>query len=247
MINNFSKYWNKTRIKYGVERFDKDLILQLTDTIKCGKVLEVGIGDGYPYANSLDEAGYEVYGIDLAPVHIDMVKESLPDVVASVGDAENLEFNDDMFDIVFCFRSTWYFPRLDLAVSEMLRVTKQKGLIMFDIQNGNHPIHVKARKEQLRREKYYSYELLMRFVKNLAKLVVRPIKFFPTHWSLDKHVTIESPSNPDLIDKQLAGETGLSYKIFGVKWEDPLCSLIEISSREEFGKFDRLVWKIYKA
>ena len=34
----------------------------------------------------------------------------------------------------------------------MLRVVKNDGLIMFDIQNRNHPIHVKIMKEQLRRQ-----------------------------------------------------------------------------------------------
>lgn len=106
MRNTYSKFWTTTRVKYGIGQFDKDLVHELSKKIKNGKVLEVGIGDGFPYSNVLDEMGYEVYGVDISPVHVDMVKESLPNINASVGDAEDLEFQDNFFDIVFCFRST---------------------------------------------------------------------------------------------------------------------------------------------
>ena len=66
MRNTYSKFWTKTRIKYGIGQYDKDLVHELSKKIKNGKVLEVGIGDGFPYSNVLDEMGYEVYGIDIS-------------------------------------------------------------------------------------------------------------------------------------------------------------------------------------
>jgi len=106
MRNTYSQFWSLTRIKYGVQQYDKDLINELSSRIKNGKILEVAIGDGFPYSNVLDKMAYEVYGIDISPTHVDMVEESLPNINVCVGDAEDLEFQDNFFDIVFCFRST---------------------------------------------------------------------------------------------------------------------------------------------
>ena len=246
MRNTYSKFWSTTRIKYGIGKYDKDLVHELSKKIKNGKVLEVGIGDGFPYSNVLDEMGYEVYGIDISPVHVDMVRESLPNINASVGDAEDLEFQDNFFDILFCFRSTWYFPDLIKTISEMLRVVTNDGLIMFDIQNRNHPIHLKAMKEQLKRENSYIYEISTRLIKNLIKLIVRPIKFFPIFWSLKKHIIIETPSDPNSINLYLSKENNINYKIYGVNWEDSSFNLEEINTTKDFDRFDRLVYKIYK-
>ena len=246
MRNTYSKFWTTTRVKYGIGQFDKDLVHELSKNIKNGKVLEVGIGDGFPYSNVLDEMGYEVCGIDISPVHIDTVKKSLPNINASVGDAEDLEFQDNFFDILFCFRSTWYFPDLIKSISEMLRVVKNDGLIMFDIQNRNHPIHLKIMKEQLRRKNSYIYEISTRLIKNLTKLIIRPIKFFPMFWSLKKHIIIATPSDPDSINLYLSKENNINYKIYGVNWEDSSFNLEEINTTKDFDRFDRLVYKIYK-
>ena len=51
-----------------------------------------------------------------------MVKKNHPNIKVFLGDAENLDFEDDYLDIVYCFRSTWYFPDITKAVSEMIRV-----------------------------------------------------------------------------------------------------------------------------
>ena len=246
MRNTYSQFWSLIRIKLGVEQYDKDLINELSKRIKNGKILEVGIGDGFPYSNVLDEMAYEVYGIDISLTHVDMVKESLPNINVCVGDAEDLEFQDNFFDIVFCFRSTWYFPNLIKSISEMLRVVKNDGLIMFDIQNINHPIHLKIMKEQLRRKNSYIYEISTRLIKNLTKLIIRPIKFFPMHWTLKEHIVVGTPTDPSSINLYLSKENNINYKIYGVNWGDSFCTLEEIKTTKDFDRFDRLVYKIYK-
>ena len=41
MRNTYSKFWSTTRIKYGIGKYDKDLVHELSKKIKNGKVLEV--------------------------------------------------------------------------------------------------------------------------------------------------------------------------------------------------------------
>ena len=243
MRNIYSKYWSRTRKKYGVGQYDKDLIHELSKKLKNGKILEVGIGDGFTFSNVLDERGYEVYGIDISRTHVDMVKESLPNINVEVGDSENLEFSDNFFDVVFCFRSTWYFTNLIKSISEMLRVVKDDGLVLFDIQNSHHPIHVKFMKEQIRRKNHYIYEIITKLFKNFIKLIIRPIRFYPVNWSFNKHIIIGTPTDPSLINQYLSKENNINYKIYGVN-RDHSSTLEEITTTMDANQFDRLVYKV---
>jgi len=245
MKNIYSKFWSRTRKQLGVKQYDKDLIHELSNRLKKGKMLDVGIGDGFPYSKVLDEMGYEVYGIDLSPTHVNMVTETLPNINVAIGDSEYLEFKDNFFDVVFCFRSTWYFTNLIKSISEMLRVVKDEGLILFDVQNINHPIHVKFLKEQVRRKNHYIYEITTKFFKNFIKLIIRPIRFYSIDWSFNKHIIVGTPTDPSSINQYLSKEYNINYKIYGVNW-DHSSTLEEITTTMDVNHFDRLVYKVIK-
>lgn len=246
MRDVYSKFWNKSRMKYGFEQYDKDLIKELSNYIKNGKILEVGIGDGHPFADQFDKMGYQVYGIDIAPTHVAMVKRELPNVMVDVGDAQNLEFPDDFFDGVYCVRSSWYFPDLEKSIREMLRVLKKNGLLMFDIQNLNHPIHSKGVEKLYKRRTYpLMLEVLLRFSKNVIKLFLRPIKYYQCDWSIKKHVVISSsPTDPYDLKLFFNSRTDVKYQLFGVKFNDPF-TLLEIKETAAL-EFDRLVYEVWK-
>ena len=242
--NVYSKNWIKTRKEYGLEQYDKDLIQTLTKELKNGKILEVGIGDGFPYSNILDEMGYEVYGIDISPVLIKKVKTQLPKIIVSVGDAENLEFQDNYFDIVFCFRSTWYFPDIIKSISEMLRVIKVDGFIIFDIQNCNNLIHRNAIKERIKKKRNNRIYNIVKCLKNIIKIIIKPVKFYHYDWSFRNSIIYETPTDPNIVNKYLKSRKEFKYIIYGVNWNHP-STLIEISQLNLINKFDRLVYKVF--
>ena len=246
MRNIYSKNWSRKRKEYGVGQYDKDLIHELSKKIKNGKILDVGIGDGFPYSNVLDEMGYEVYGIDISPTHVDMVKESLPKINVEVGDSEDLEFTDNFFDVVFCFRSTWYFPDVIKSISEMLRVVKNDGLIMFDIQNSIHHIHQKKVKRNNRRQKTHPFiNIVEKYIKNTIKILIRPIVFHSTEWSFQNYNFIETPTDPNDVITYLQGREDIGYKLYGVNWDNSF-TLKEINKTTDLDQFDRLVYKVSK-
>ena len=94
----------------GIHQYDKDLIKEICSFQKPCRILEVAIGDGFPYSSSLDDLGYNVYGIDISPTHVNMVRDSLPNVEVVECDAENLTFKDG-FDVVFLFSINMVFSR----------------------------------------------------------------------------------------------------------------------------------------
>ena len=60
----------------------------------------MAIGDGDPYAKALDQMHCQVYGIDIAPSLVDKVNKYYPNIKATVGDAENLQFSN-YFSMLF--------------------------------------------------------------------------------------------------------------------------------------------------
>lgn len=246
MKNVYSKSWSRKRKQYGIKQYDKDLIHELSRTVKNGKILDVGIGDGFPYSIELDEMGYEVYGIDISPTHVDMVKESLPNINVKLGDAEYLEFEDNFFDAVFCFRSTWYFPNVIKVIREMLRIVNKNGIVMFDIQNLKHPIHIASAKKMLKQSnKSILFLYPLQFIKNIVKLLLRPFKFIPTNWSFNKIPVFSTPTNPNDLIRYFQRKNDVKIEIYGVDWNNEI-SLVPLKPNQNFSQFDRLVYKIVK-
>ena len=100
------------------------------------RILDVAMGIGYPHGYYFVENGYNVYGVDINRSAVGDCKKLYPLIKGFVSDAENLPFKDGTFDIVLCFHSFWYFPNVERAVDEMMRVTGPRGYLFFDIQNG---------------------------------------------------------------------------------------------------------------
>ena len=73
--------------------------------------------------------------------------------------------------LFFCFRSTWYFPDIIKSISEMIRVTRKNGLIIFDIQNINNSVHQKMVKRNIKLSKNHPFmNIIKKYVKNILKL-----------------------------------------------------------------------------
>ncbi|MFH0972333.1 MAG: methyltransferase domain-containing protein [Candidatus Micrarchaeota archaeon] len=106
------------------------------DLPKGSKLLEIGCGNG-KHLSSFFNKGFEVYGMDVSPSAIGLSKEraqlSKADVKLSVGDACELEFEDEYFDCVFVFHILAHLSAEDRpkAIREAFRVLKIGGECYF--------------------------------------------------------------------------------------------------------------------
>ena len=68
MRDIYSRYWIDAREKiYGFPDYDRNLCEYICNYVSnLGKILEVAVGTGYPFADFLQKEGYAVYGIDIA-------------------------------------------------------------------------------------------------------------------------------------------------------------------------------------
>jgi SAM-dependent methyltransferase len=98
------------------------------------RVLDVGTGTGVA-AVTAARKGARVSAIDLTPALLDHARENGRiagvDVEWKEGDAEQIPFPDEAFDVVISQFAHMFAPRPDVAIGEMRRVLKPGGRVAF--------------------------------------------------------------------------------------------------------------------
>jgi len=91
------------------------------------KVLEIGVGLGADH-QMFAEAGADLYGIDLTDRAIEHTRNRLAcfalQSVLNVGDAENLSFQNETFDLVYSWGVLHHSPQTPKTIRECWRVLK---------------------------------------------------------------------------------------------------------------------------
>ena len=93
-------------------------------------MLEIGVGLGADQQR-VAEAGAALSGIDLTERAVEHTRRRLAafglDTDLAVGDAENLQFPDDSFELVYSRGALHHSPDTPKAIAEVWRVLKRVG------------------------------------------------------------------------------------------------------------------------
>lgn len=102
-----------------------------------GTVLEIGVGTGYNFEHYADDV--TLFGIDISEAMIEeahfRAEDSGREVFLNIMDAGELAFPDATFDTVISTLTLCSMPNIKHTISEMLRVCKPDGKILF-IEHG---------------------------------------------------------------------------------------------------------------
>ena len=124
----YEKKWKNYLLQRSIEDFD----------LKGKKVINVGGGHGEE-AEFLIKNGIEkVLLIDIAPGQIESAKirkkeHNLHNLLAEVGDAEDLHYDGKKFNLGFIYMALHHFPSHEKSITEICRVSEQ--IIFIDIMN----------------------------------------------------------------------------------------------------------------
>lgn len=108
------------------------------------KVLDVACGTGRMLPEIISSGNdVDYYGLDSSKVMTSHLKEKAKKVNfpvnIKIGDAAQLPYKDNSFNVCYTYHLTWHLPE-ELQIKmilEMLRVTKRGGYVVFDVLNSN--------------------------------------------------------------------------------------------------------------
>ena len=128
----------------------RELFLEASG-LKKGNILDVGLGECGCMSFFMAKKGFNVTGIDSSSHAIHISRKSAKrrklrgSFQAKRANAENMSFEDNMFDAVIAYNSLHHVENLKSVISEMFRVCKRGGgILVSDFEKNkkkcNHPI-----------------------------------------------------------------------------------------------------------
>lgn len=133
-FDDFIKKLELQALETAEERIPLYLEVGLKD---AGLILDVGCGSGVVTRDIANFTKGKVIGIDGSKNMLKVAKNVLKDhknAELEHGDAENLPFDDNMFDIVTCNLLLMWADNPQKVVNEMARVTKPAGIVLATLE-----------------------------------------------------------------------------------------------------------------
>ena len=124
-------------------------LMEMAGLQKGQRVLDLGTGSGQvalAAARLVGDSG-KVIGLDIAPGLIQKAKEQAETVGLSrvefvQGDAEQIDFADDSFDVVLCHFGLMHFPDQDKALAGMHRALRKGGRVALSVWSTSDKMRV---------------------------------------------------------------------------------------------------------
>ena len=133
---NNNKY-NKDMIDWNYSAPQETVsILKKYALNKNSKILDAGCGTGL-VGIELKKYGYSnIDGVDFSQNMLDLVPKGIYTKIEKVDLNKLLKFKNNTYDVVMCVGTFTYGHVMPKALDELIRITKNKGLICFTINEG---------------------------------------------------------------------------------------------------------------
>lgn len=111
------------------------ILMEMTKrlAIKEGVALDLGCAEGF-HTEQLKERFGEAYGIDINEESLSIAKKFGREY-CQFGDIHSLPFSNEFFDIVFSHEVLEHSLDFSLSLSEVFRVLKKDGFLVFSVPN----------------------------------------------------------------------------------------------------------------
>jgi ubiquinone/menaquinone biosynthesis C-methylase UbiE len=188
VTENFDKERNKYSFQKYKHKIESNFLKRTLEQIpsKKIKILDVACGTGR-MLQEVFSIGKEIeyIGFDSSEEMTKHLKEKSKKigienkVKIELGDASNLPFHDEEFDVVYSYHLLWHIPKEEQKriIKEMLRVCKKEGFIVFDILNKNF-IYEKIKKKHSKDLYKFTFNELKEIISS-KKVEIEKLNDFP--------------------------------------------------------------------
>jgi ubiquinone/menaquinone biosynthesis C-methylase UbiE len=148
--------------------FEQNKLLPLLGSIKDKEVLEVGAGTGR-LTISLIHSGAKVTALDISSQMLEILRNKNSKLEVIVGDAENLPFTDNTFDVVIGAFLIVHLKDPKIFFDEAYRVLKDGGRLIVTNINQKEAPEIKIKNGTIKIASYYHRpDQLIEALENLA-------------------------------------------------------------------------------
>ncbi len=152
----YDKFWKNQTKRYGYGVYERNLVRLIAHSLPK-KVFEVGIGTGWPIGAALKKKGIKVDGCDIAEGSVVLAQKELENTDGIwAGDVMDYKGENEVYDVVYCVRASWYIPNFYKVVKKMISMTRPNGYIVFDVMD-KYSKHCLEIQKQALKEKYFRF------------------------------------------------------------------------------------------
>ena len=156
-MNYLEKYYNKfnedKRLVSRHGQVEFSVALKYINNV-IGKrnhldIIDIGAGTGR-YSAALADMGHNVTAVELVQKNVSQIKEKNPNIKVMKGNAKNLKFAENSFDIALLFGPVYHlfsFEEKLKAISEAKRVVKPGGYVLIMYLTTDYAVLTYAFKE----------------------------------------------------------------------------------------------------
>jgi ubiquinone/menaquinone biosynthesis C-methylase UbiE len=128
--NKFMDSIEKLKQENRIKKLSSLIPIEIKNCIFIG----CGQGDEISILNNRKKIP-NIYGIDISKTAIQHAKQKYPNINFVVGDACNLPFEDNSFDLIICSEVIEHLSSPDKLIDEINRVMENKGVLILSTSN----------------------------------------------------------------------------------------------------------------
>ena len=141
-FNHQAAVYDTTRYGAHARRLYRSILERVVSLQGISSLLDVGCGTGEMlYLIRSRCPAMNLYGIDISEKMLDTARSKLGEKACLCwGDAENLPFDDGVFDLLICNDSFHHYPAPAKALSEFRRVLRPEGRLLISDYHVGFPL-----------------------------------------------------------------------------------------------------------
>lgn len=194
----------------AIHAAERDHLLDALRRLPAGsRVLEVGCGTGRLLVET-DAAGHQVDGLDASGPMLEQLRQKLGGAsrgTLTVGDASDLPFDDDVYDLVYAIRLLNQLGRPEVAretIREMVRVARPGGFVLVEFVSSLRPrtpssrptvrLHPREVRTLLQEAGAAVLDTSASFLFGMTAFRLAPERLLPALAGLDRWLAARAPS-----------------------------------------------------